>query len=127
MLAALALAVLLASALMAAAVAAAPASAAPAPAAPALTVAAAVLAVLAMLAAAVLLLAALLLAPALGLLTGRLLAASSGRGVGPRRAALSRRLFVHHLSYPLESFTPAHISSAPGNSPGHRASSALSA
>lgn len=122
MLAALALTMLLASLVLASALAAAAAaSAAATPPAPALAVAA----------ASVLLLAALVggsAAPAaLGLLTGRLVAAPAARRVRPRRAALSRRLFVHHLYYPLEIFAPVHISSAPGNSPAHRESSAFSA
>lgn len=122
---ALALAVLLAAALVGtsgspAALAASAATAATAPAPTALAVAARLpaLARLALRAA---------LRAALGLLSGRLVSAPSARRVRTRRAALSRRLFIHHLYYPLEIFAPVHISSAPGNSPGHRPSSAFSA
>ena len=123
MLTALALAVLLLAAALlvlraAAALAASATAAATTPPPAALTIAARLAASLALLA---------MRAAALGVLSGRLVSAPSARRVRTPRAALSRRLFIHHLYYPLEIFAPVHISSAPGNSPGQRPSSAFSA
>lgn len=82
-----ALALLLAALVLSATLAAATASAATTATATSLAVSTR-LATLALLAS---------LTAALGLLSGRLSAAPFARRVGTRRAALSRRLFVHHL------------------------------
>ena len=118
LLAALALALLLLATLVLAAALPARAAASAAATAPPATLA---------VSGALALILLLALAAALGLRTGSLIAAPLARRVRTRRAALSRRLFVHHLSYPLVIFAPVHISSAPGNSPGQRPSSAFSA